>query len=299
MLCDRASRPLVSRDEHRPKAVLVPLILIALTVAAIGASLFGLGQRYWPTSAPSPRVAPTEATDEVPARRSSESSEGQGAPVREGSLSIKNRSGRSGYFYVPEAQGRSLPVLVLFHGQGGNGEGITPLFRGLAQTRGFAIVAPDSGFVPEAGFYTWYAKSRSGETSPDTPHILASIHELITRAASLRPPVSLRQDGWLAVGHSAGGSSAAALATDDLRFSHFGVLHGGVFPDGFGSNLPDGWFSTGEEDALRTPLHVRTQARTAARVIGDTRVRVKVFPGGHAVSPAEAQALIDFWLGAP
>lgn len=298
LLCDRGSPGSAAPSSTRRASSRTALLLLGLTLILIAAAALGLFQRFgWVQGEGLSRPVQPSA-NEPRLQTSSEDLDPEAlreAP-NEGALTAVNRSGRRGYFYFPKASGRPIRMLVLFHGQGGSGAGIAPLFRSLAEARSFAIVAPDSGFVPEAGALTWYAKSKPDETSPDAPHILASIEELIARARMARPAISLTSGGWLAAGHSAGASSAAALATNDGRFSHFAVLHGGTFPGGFGDFRPEGWFSTGENDSMRTPEHVRMQARAAARVIGETYVRVTIFPGGHEVGAEESQAVIDFWL---
>jgi predicted esterase len=210
--------------------------------------------------------------------------------VLEGSLSTKNRSDRSGAYFIPE--GASLPLLVALHGSGGNGSGAVQAFRGLALQRRFAVVAPDSGFIAEAGTYTWYVAHKAGDPSLDSEHIARSIDEVLTLAGGRIAPT-----GWLAIGHSGGASSAPYLATHDARFVAFGVLHGGAFPDAFGPLRPRGWFSTGDGDPVRTSAHVGSVARSAAVVLGPSRVENHVFSGGHGLSPEEIEGVIAFWFG--
>jgi poly(3-hydroxybutyrate) depolymerase len=207
-----------------------------------------------------------------------------------GKLTTKNRSERSGAYFIPD--GSSLPLLVALHGSGGDGAGILGAFRQLAEARRFAIVAPDSGFIAEAGLFTWYVAQKRGDSSADSEHIAACIDEVVALAAGRIAP-----SGWLAVGHSGGASSAPYLATHDARFAAFGVLHGGAFPDAFGPLRPRGWFSTGSGDPMRPPAHVLEMSQSSARVLGAARVQNHVYPGGHELSIAEITETIGFWFG--
>ena len=154
------------------------------------------------------------------------------------------------------------------------------------------MVAPECGFIPEAGAYTWYAPIGQGYRSPDSEHIAQSIEEVLTLAGGRIAP-----SGWLAVGHSGGGSSAPYLATHDARFAAFGVLHGGARPGAFGPLRPRGWFSTGSADSLRPPEHVAEQVRDAMRVLGPTPIETHTFHGGHGLLADEIEGVIHFWLG--
>jgi predicted esterase len=85
------------------------------------------------------------------------------------------------------------------------------------------------------------------------------------------------------------------VATRDPRFKGFAVLHGGVFPGGLGSNRVPGWFSTGDDDGVRTPAAVRQAAESVGTKA--TSIHFRTFPGSHALGGAEIDALIDWWLG--
>jgi predicted esterase len=124
-------------------------------------------------------------------------------------------------------------------------------------------------------------------------HVSSTIDEVLRLAGGRIAPV-----GWAAVGHSGGASSAPYLATHDARFSAFGVLHGGAFPNAFGPLRPRGWFSTGSSDPARPPEHVSAQSQGAGRVLGAGSVEMHVFQGGHGLMPEELEGVVSFWLGA-
>jgi phospholipase/carboxylesterase len=226
---------------------------------------------------------PTADDEAAPTGRSARSPDA----ALDGTLSTKNRSDRSGSFFIPD--GSPLPLLVAFHGSGDRGAGILAAFKESARGRKFAIVAPDSGFVAEAGTFTWYVARERSDASPDSEHIDRCIEEVLSLARGRIAPT-----GWLAVGHSGGASSAPYLATHDLRFM---ALHGGAFPAAFGPLRPRGWFSTGRADPARPPAHVAEQADQAARVLGTSLVQYHVFEGGHELSASEIDGVLGIWLG--
>lgn len=238
-------------------------------------------------------TSPEAASDAAPERE--EEAPSAAEPALAGALQTTNGSGRAGAYFVPSGRGpagRGFPLLVAFHGSGGDGRGILAAFKSEAVRRGFAIVAPDSSFIQEAGTATWYVAHEAGDAAPDQEHIERSIQEVLARAGT-----RIARSGWLAVGHSGGASTAPYVATHDQRFSAFAVLHGGAFPRAFGPYRPRGWFSTGEADPARPPAHVTERAAAARAVLGATNVELHLFPGGHEVSTNELNAALDHWLG--
>jgi len=267
-------------------------LLLALAIAASAAGWFVLRKRGdLPSAAGQPASLGTSTSNAASASSESEQAKAQapGDGAIEGALSTKNRSDRSGAYFIPA--GSHLPLMVALHGTGGDGASLLRALKHLAQRRNFAIVAPDSGFIPEAGAHTWYVARQRGDPSSDSPHIAQTIEEVVGLAGGRIAP-----NGWIAVGHSGGASSAPYLATHDLRFAAFGVLHGGAFPDAFGPLHPRGWFSTGNADPARPPDHVREQARNARRVLGAGPLDVHIYSGGHELIAEELEGLIHFWL---
>jgi len=263
--------------------------LLVLCAGAIG--WFSGRQPPRPAGEAALGAAEDQPQNQDPGAKATDAPKDQPSRVLEGSLSSQNRSNRSGAYFIPD--GASLPLLVILHGSGGNGSGAVQAFRSAALRQKFAIVAPESGFIPEAGMYTWYVAKKAGDPSADSEHIARCIDEVVTLAAG-----RITSSGWLAVGHSGGASSAPYLATHDARFVAFGVLHGGAFPDAFGPLRPRGWFSTGDSDPARTPAHVGDVARAAAAVLGSARTESHVFHGGHELLPDEIEGVIAFWFAA-
>jgi phospholipase/carboxylesterase len=204
-------------------------------------------------------------------------------------IKTTNSVGRSGGYYLPSGyRDRALPLVVVFHGSGGDGRRFARSLAPIAEERSFIIVAPDSGIA--GGGPNWSVADRPGELTDDFRHVERCLVE-----AFGRPFVRVDPARMVALGYSGGGSSAAYLATADARFSAFAVLHGGVFAGGLGPNPARGFFSTGESGPAR-PVSTVRQAATAAQGLG-LRVTFKSYPGGHEISEAELRDAIDFLLG--
>jgi phospholipase/carboxylesterase len=206
----------------------------------------------------------------------------------ETTLRTMNRDGRSGAAYVPSHDpARPLPLLVAIHGTGSSGHAAVAAFRAMADANGFAIVAPESRKSPH-GQWTWEVGDHAGEVTEDYAHVMACVREV---TADLR----VDAEHVLIVGHSGGASTAPYVATNEPLFTAFAVLHGGVFPGGFGTHRVRGWFSSGNHDPLR-PADGVARAADAARSAGVGDVEMHVFEGGHEVSAAEMDALVAWWL---
>lgn len=205
-----------------------------------------------------------------------------------GALRATNAAGRSGaYLLVPTRDPR--PLMVFMHGTGGAGAQGVEMFRALAERRRFHVLAPDSRISPQ-GAATWEVGDRVGEVTPDYQHVIICIEELLAM-----PGVAVDRQRVLAIGYSGGASMAPYLATNDDAFGAFAILHGGVFPGGLGGRPARGWMSTGEADTLRTPS--ATEQHAAALRAAGYEVESRVFPGGHATTAAELEAVVTWWLG--
>lgn len=210
-----------------------------------------------------------------------------------GAIDVRNAAGRSGVYYLPAGpRSQPVPLLVILHGSGGSGEAILPAFRAAAQAQRFAIVAPDSRSSP-SGQFTWQAGDQPGDVTPDLTHVLNCIEWVRTHTGIAIDPARV-----LIAGFSGGASSAPYIASNRPPFTHAAVLHGGVFPGGFGSRRMPVWLSTGEEDRYR-PVPLVQQAADQLAGVGFTAVTFKRYPGGHDLSDAEVGDLLSWWLGAP
>ncbi|MEI6712289.1 MAG: SUMF1/EgtB/PvdO family nonheme iron enzyme [Verrucomicrobiota bacterium] len=217
------------------------------------------------------------------------------------SIGVKNSSGRSGVIYLPKnydalnASGKRFPVMIAFHGTGGSGQDMVNTFQGLADQKDFIIVAPDSRRSP-AGQFTWEVcpardpQSPYGEYTEDLFHAVNCLNEL-----AAIPGIHLDNGNGIAVGYSGGGSSAPYFASYVKCFPSFAVLHGGVLPFGMGAEHPNGWFSTGNSDPIRSVAQVQSDKAQAENVI-KCKYDFNSFPGGHEISQAEQAAVVQWWL---
>ena len=212
------------------------------------------------------------------------------APPSDGLLEATNSAGRHGSYYLPGGWNlEPLPLAVLFHATGGDGASISGQFATLAVTDRFAIVAPDSRESP-GGDFTWEVGTDPGERTPDIDFALECLDEVLAMG------VIVDGSRVLSAGHSGGGSMAPYVATNEGVFTHFAVLHGGVFADAFGDNAIPGWFSTGTDDTVRPPALVQ-EAMAEAEASGLTELEYHEYPGEHGLSEAEKHDVIFWWLG--
>lgn len=211
-------------------------------------------------------------------------------PVVEGAFPGTDSHGRRDYFFLPpRSASHPIPLLVGLHGTGADGREMVAAFRAEALARGFAILAPSSGYVEESGHFTWRVGDHPNDISTDYTHVGERLGDL-----EARTDVTIDHDRVLAVGFSGGGSSAPYLASNTEPYGAFAVLHGGVFIGGCGARRVRGWFSTGAADNIRSPDHVAGQSRTMQKAGFD--VVFSVYPGGHEMSAAETQAVVQWWL---
>lgn len=207
-----------------------------------------------------------------------------------GTLTTTNSIGRTGSYYLPYGYNvEAKPVLVVYHGTNGSGSDMVYEFDDLAAKYGFIIVAPDSRLAPD-GQYAWEVGTAPGEVTEDLTHAQNCLAEVKNIAG-----VSFYNEYIMSAGHSAGGSSAPYIATNDDQFTAFAILHGGVFTAGLGDRDVRGWLSTGEEDTLRTTDMVQGYYDSIVND-GFTDVTYNIYSGGHLLSDQEKEELIQWWL---
>jgi len=210
-----------------------------------------------------------------------------------GRLNATNSSGRSGAYYFPASAGSEpRPLALAFHGMGGSADGMISVLSRYADERRFFLLAVDSGYVEELHAFTWRVGNGAADDTSDLLHARACLSEALERLGS-----RVTDGGWLAIGHSGGGSSAPYFATRDARFSAYAVLHGGVYPKGLGGHHARGWFSTGLDDTVRPALELRGRVEDLRSSRSADDITLKLFAGGHEMGPQELRAVMDFWLG--
>jgi poly(3-hydroxybutyrate) depolymerase len=218
---------------------------------------------------------------------------GEALAAQSGALSTANEAGRSGHYYLPaRLTGQAIPVVLGFHATGGDGEGFVGSFLAMAEQHGFAIVMPDSRISP-TGEFTWEVGTEPDEITPDYSHALACLAEVQNSHGLL-----IDEQRVLSAGYSGGASSAPYLASNEELFTAFAVLHGGVFAGGIGNHIVPGWFSTGEDDSIRTPAHMQEQLDSLSPLGFDDLV-LEIFPGGHGLGEEEVRRVTEWWLAPP
>jgi phospholipase/carboxylesterase len=192
-------------------------------------------------------------------------------------------SGRSGAFYLPgNYTQQALPLLVAFHGTGGDGAGMVAGFQALADEYGFIIVAPDSGDPA-----VWWI-AIAGEESDDYPHIMAWVDWIRSY-----PGVTIDDEHVMTLGFSGGAPVAPYIATNDEQFTAFATMHGEVWEPSIGPNLALAWLSTGADDWWTPAMFEGYADMLDGRGFS---VTLNIYPGGHVVSAEEQRAAIDWWL---
>ena len=121
---------------------------------------------------------------------------------------------RTLYLFVPEKDG-SLPVVVLLHGSGHNGEIMVDAWKNLAAQEGFIVVGPDA--FDSAG---WDPKT-------DPPDFL---HAAVEQAAASH---AVDRNRVYLFGHSSGAEYALILAILDSHSFASITVHAGALQPGF------------------------------------------------------------------
>lgn len=190
---------------------------------------------------------------------------------------------RSGDFYLPTAyNARTLPLLVAFHGSGGNGEGMVNSFQSLADEYGFIIVAPDSD---NAGVW-WIAQA--GYESDDYANIMSWVDYIYSF-----PGVTIDENQVMTLGFSGGCPVAPYIATNDNQFTHFASMHGEVWEPSIGNSFASAWLSTGEDDWWTPAMFQGYETMLQGKGFTVTNT---IYPGGHSISNTEKRDVIEWWL---
>ena len=176
---------------------------------------------------------------------------------------------------------RPLPLLVLFHGAGGDAAGGMSLLSGLADRYGVALLSPAS----RSG--TWDAIR--GTYEADVVHLDAAL-EAAFSAVEIDPD-------RIGVGGFSDGASYAlglGLANGDL-FGRIIAFSPGFIPGGPRHGKPDIFLSHGRGDDV---LPIRSTSRKIVPALerDGYGVKYREFDGGHSVPPLVARESLE-WLG--
>jgi predicted esterase len=121
---------------------------------------------------------------------------------------------RTFYFFTPGSEG-PLPLVVLLHGSGRNGQTMVDAWSGLASKEHFSIAAPDA--YDSSG---WSVKI-------DSPEFLRAVVEQV----KVRHAVD--ESRIYLFGHSAGAVHALVIAIIDSHFYAATAVHAGAIPPGY------------------------------------------------------------------
>jgi len=121
---------------------------------------------------------------------------------------------RAYYCFIPNDQG-PLPVVVLLHGSGRNGQVMIDAWRSLAEKEHFIIVAPDA------------SDSSGWSVKIDSPEFLHAVVDQI----KARHPIDASR--VYLFGHSAGAVHALVFAIIDSHYYAASAVHAGAIPLGY------------------------------------------------------------------
>ena len=187
---------------------------------------------------------------------------------------------REGLLLVPAAPARPLPLVVFFHGAGGDAQRSLPLISPAAQAAGTLVLLPTSAGA------TWDLVR--GVLGADVTALDAALAGVFEHYAVDRVAFS---------GFSDGASYALSLgvANGDLADALL------AFSPGFVAALPQHgaprvWVSHGTQDAV---LPVDRCGRRVVRLLQESgyEVQYEEFEGPHVVPPALVDSALDWWLG--
>lgn len=206
-------------------------------------------------------------------------------PLPAGRHALPFPEGREAVLVVPEglAQGIPVPLLVLFHGAGGEANKVLPFFVRWARARHFLLLAPQSMFP------TWDVVI--GGHGPDLERLEAALQQVASHFTL--DPAHLAFAGF-----SDGGSYALSvgLSNGDVA-SHVIALSAGFMNTFVRHGAPRVFLAHGRSD---TQLPFETSARLHAQRLLEEGVDLTLLPfdGDHVILPGVVERAVAFFLGA-
>ena len=207
------------------------------------------------------------------------------APLPPGRHALQFEEGREAVLVVPEGLVLDVPVplLVLFHGAGGEANKVLPFFVRWARAQRFLLLAPQSMFP------TWDIVI--GGHGPDLERLDAALRQV---ASHFRlDPAHLAFAGF-----SDGGSYALSvgLSNGDVA-SHVIALSAGFMNTFTRHGSPRVLIAHGRSD---TQLPFETSARPHALKLLEEGVDLTLLPfdGDHVIVPQVVERAMAFFLGA-
>jgi phospholipase/carboxylesterase len=208
------------------------------------------------------------------------------APLAPGRHVLSFDEGREAVLVVPEGLDTAAPVplLVMFHGAGGEANRVLPHLVPHARQRQFLLLAPQSMFV------TWDIVV--GGHGPDLQRLEAA---LSTVASHFR----LNPARLAFAGFSDGGSYALSMGlTNGDVASHVIGLSAGFMNTFTQAGTPQVFLAHGRADKQ---LPIETSAHPHAKRLLDSGydLTLQPFDGDHVIMPWVVARAVDFFLGTP
>ena len=192
-------------------------------------------------------------------------------------------TGRDGVLYVPETATQGAPVLVFFHGAGGNGRRELRAVLADADRHGVVVVAPDSRGP------TWdiIYERRLG---PDVAFLDEALAAVEARCA-------VDFDRLVVGGVSDGASYALSVGlTNGDLFPRIIAFSPGFAAPGELVGKPLVFVSHGTRDQI-LPIDMCGRRVVSLLRTADYEVTYEEFDGGHTVPPPVAAKAFMWWLG--
>lgn len=207
------------------------------------------------------------------------------APLPPGRHALSFPEGREAVLVVPEGLDLQAPVplLVLFHGAGGEANKVLPPFVRWARARRFLLLAPQSMFP------TWDVVI--GGHGPDLERLDAVLRQVA--AHFVLDPAHLAFAGF-----SDGGSYALSVGlTNGDVASHVIALSAGFMNTFVRHGSPKVLIAHGRSDSQ---LPLETSARPHALKLLQEGVDLTLLPfdGDHVIVPSVVERAIEFFVGA-
>lgn len=206
-------------------------------------------------------------------------------PLPPGRHALAFPEGREAVLVVPEGLDLQAPVplLVLFHGAGGEANKVLPHFVRWARARRFLLLAPQSLFP------TWDVVI--GGHGPDLERLGAALQQVAAHFAL--DPAHLAFAGF-----SDGGSYALSVGvTNGDVVSHVIALSAGFMNTFVRHGAPRVFIAHGRSDSQ---LPLETSARPHALKLLQEGLDLTLLPfeGDHVIVPAVVERAVEFFLGA-
>jgi phospholipase/carboxylesterase len=183
---------------------------------------------------------------------------------------------------VPPGEPAARPLLVFFHGAGGDGQQSLDAVGGLAAARGVAVLAPTS-----VG-RTW--DLLAGGLGSDVAVLDAGLGRVAERLAVSRTAVAGFSDG-------ASYALSLGLANGELFDAVLAFAPGFMAPPAR-VGRPTVWICHGAQDRV-LPVD-RCGRRVARELLAEGyAVTYEEFGGGHEVRPALVRGALEWWLAGP